>query len=170
MDKTKHEETLQEYLFSAHEELKRLEHIIYVSLKYTRTVDVILNALNRLINVYDVIIEAFLLKAKEEGTMASLPKSPALRATRLGELYPDDAELQKYLLFYQFLKNVLKSPYTRREEYRRHVTLVVELGKSTAEIDIDNLTNCEKFVHSFFHYARRKIMGIKEGEGGEDED
>ncbi len=168
MDKLSQNETLQEYLFSAHEELKRLEHIIYVSLKYTRTADVILNALNRLINVYDVIIEAFLLKAKEEGTMASLPKSPALRATRLAELYPEDPELQNYLTFYHFLKNVLKLPHTRREEYRRHVTLVVELDKSTAEIDIDNLTNCEKFVHSFFHYARRKILGIKEEEEGED--
>lgn len=158
------EETLQEYLFSAHEELKRLEHIIYVSLKYTRTVDVIINALNRLINVYDVIIEAFLLKAQEEKLIAALPKSPALRATRLGELYPEDAELQKYLTFYAFLKNVLKTPYRKREEYRRHVTLVVELDKSTAELDIDNLTDCEKFVHNFFHYARGKILGQPNGE------
>ncbi len=157
-------ETLQEYLFSAHEELKRLEHIIYVSLKYTRTVDVILNALNRLVNVYDVIIEAFLLQAKENGTISSLPKSPALRATRLAELYAEDKELQNYLTFYHFLKGVLKSPSTRREEYRRHVTLVVELDRSTAEIDIDNLTNCERFVHRFFHYARRKILGINEEE------
>ncbi len=155
-------ELLLEYLLEAREELKRLEHIIYVSLKYTRTVDVIINALNRLINVYDLIIEAFLEKAKVEKRIAALPKSPALRATRLGELYPDDAELQKYLTFYAFLKNVLKLPHRRREEYRRHVSLVVEIDKSTAEIDIDSLTSCEKFVHRFFNYAWEKLIGKRE--------
>lgn len=153
---------MDENLLEAHEELKRLEHIIYVSLKYTRTVDVILNALNRLLGIYDFIIEAMLDKAKNAGLMTTLPKSPALRATRLGELYPEDAMLQKYLSFYAFLKNVLKLPHTKREEYRRHVTLVVELDKCTAEIDIDNLTDCEKFVHKFFHYALEKIEGKKE--------
>ena len=155
---------MNENLLEAREELKRLEHIIYVSLKYTRTIDVILNALKRLINVYDLIIEAFLEQAKETGLLSSLPKSPALRGTRLGELYPEDLQLQKYLLFYTFLKTVLKLPHTKREEYRRHVTLVVEIERSTAEIDIDNLTNCEKFVHKFLRYAWEKVEGKKEEE------
>ncbi len=153
---------MNEYLFEAREELKRLEHIIYVSLKYTRTVDVIIGALNRLINVNDLIIEGFFIQAQEEDPKVILPKSPALRATRLGEMFPEDKDLQKYLEFYAFLKTVLKSPHQKREEFRRHVTLMVEFEKSTAEIDIDNLTSCEKFVHRFYRYALEKIMGIKE--------
>lgn len=153
---------MNEYLFEAREELKRLEHIIYVSLKYTRTVDVIIGALNRLINVYDLIIEGFFIKGQGEDTSLVMPKSPALRATRLQQMFPEDKDLQKYLEFYAFLKTVLKSPYKRREEFRRHVTLVVELDKCTVEIDIDNLTSCEKFVHRFYRYALEKIMGIKE--------
>ena len=155
---------MNEYLLEAREELKRLEHILYVSLKYTRTVDVIKNALDRLVNIYDLIIESFLQKAAAEGKFSALPKSPALRATRLAELFPEDQDLLKYLHFYAFLKNVLKLPHKKREEYRRHVTLIVELGKSTAEVNIDNLLNCEKFVHRFFRYACEKIEGIKEEE------
>ncbi len=156
--------TMNEYLFEAREELKRLEHIIYVSLKYTRTVDVIVNALNRLISTYDLIIEGFLEQAKEKGLIEALPKSPALRATRLGELYPEDVELQKYLTFYAFLKSVLKSQHGKREEYRRHVTLIVEMEKATAEVNIDNLVNCEKFVHKFLSFAWAKIVGAPEEE------
>jgi len=144
---------MNEYLLAAHEELKRLEHIIYVSLKYTRTVDVILNALKRLVNIFDIIIEGFLIKFQEEGKIVSLPKSPALRSRKLSNLFEKDEEFQNYIQFYKFLKNVLKSPYTKREEYRRHVTLIVDLGNHTAEIKIDNLTNCEKFVHKFFKYS-----------------
>lgn len=150
---------MEEYLFEAREELKRIEHIIYVSLKYTRTVDVIVNALNRMVSTYDFIIEAFLEKAKLEGKIDALPKSPALRAGKLAELYPDDAQMQKYLNFYVFLKNVLKSPQHKREEYRRHVTLVVPLENGTAELSIDSLTSCEKFLHGFFAYAWEKLIG-----------
>ena len=42
--------------FDADEELKRADHMIYVTLKYTRTADVIHNILKRLINAFDVSI------------------------------------------------------------------------------------------------------------------
>ncbi|PIN73467.1 hypothetical protein COV20_04555 [Candidatus Woesearchaeota archaeon CG10_big_fil_rev_8_21_14_0_10_45_16] len=157
---------MEEYLLEAREELKRLEHIIYVSLKYTRTVDVIINALNRMVGTFDNIIEAFLEKAKEEGKIESLPKSPALRAKRVSEIYSDDEKLQRYLHFYTFLKTVLKAEPEKRQEYRRHVTFIVPLEKSTAEIKIDNLTYAEKYMHEFLQYARLKILGTSE----EDED
>ncbi len=156
-------EAAAETLFEAREELKRLEHIIYVTLKYTRTGDVLINALHRLVSVYDFIIEAFLEQAKTRGDIQALPKSPGLRATTLSQLFPDDKELQNYLLFYSFLKTVLNKPQRRREEFRRHVTLVVDLeNNSTAEIHIDNLMNCEKFMHKFFKYAWKKMIGGEE--------
>ncbi len=150
---------MEEYLFEAKEELKRIEHIIYVSLKYTRTVDVILNALNRMTSTYDLIIEAYLEKAKLEGKIENLPKSPALRSTKLAEMYEHDENMLRYLTFYTFLKTVLKSPQGKREEYRRHVTLIVPLESSTAEISIDTLTNCEKFLHAFYEHARDELIG-----------
>jgi len=155
---------MDEHLLEAREELKRLEHIIYVSLKYTRTVDVIVNALQGLTNIYDLIIEAFLQKALTEKRLDSLPKSPAFRALKLRELYPEDQELQQYLNFYAYLKNILNSPHTKREEYRRHVALIVEMDHATTEIDIDNLSNCEKIVQKFYTYACQKICGIGERE------
>lgn len=155
---------MNDYLLEAREELKRLEHIIYVSLKYTRTVDVIINALSRMVSTYDYIIEAFLEKAKEEGLIDSLPKSPALRGKKLGELYPDDEILQKNLTFYDSLRTILKSPHKKRQEFRRHVTLIVDGVKCTTEVEIDNLTNCEKFIHNFLFYSLKVIEGITEEE------
>ena len=115
---------MNENLLEAREELKRLEHIIYVSLKYTRTVDVINNALNRMVSTYDFIVDAFLDKALEDKKLDSVPKSPALKAKKLAELYPDDPLIQKNLHFYFSLRNILKSAYLKRQEFRRHVTLI----------------------------------------------
>ena len=150
---------MNEYLLEAKEELKRLEHLIYVSLKYTRTVDVLTNALHRLVGTFDLIIEAFLEKAREEGRLAVLPKSPGLRVTKMREQYPEDKEIARYLEFYTFIRNLLKAPHQRRQEYRRHVGLIVEFEHSTAEVNIDNLVNCEKYVHQFFRYAWDTIVG-----------
>jgi len=151
---------MDESLLDAREELKRLEHIIYVSLKYTRTVDVIRNALNRMVGMYDLVVEAFLEKAKKEGSIDAFPKSPALRARRVGEIYQEDQELQKFLTFYAFLKTILKKPFRKREEYRRHVTMIVDFENSTAESHIDNLMNCERYVHRFYAFALERIEGI----------
>ena len=57
---------MNEFLAEAREELKRVEHIIYVSLKYTRTVDVLRNALNRLVSLFDFLIEVLVEHAKKE--------------------------------------------------------------------------------------------------------
>ena len=97
-------EQIEDLLLEAREELKRLEHIIYVSLKYTRTVDVIINALKRLVSVYDLIIEGLLEFAKKSDQIEVLPKSPALRATKLNEIYHDDERLLKYISFYSFFQ------------------------------------------------------------------
>ena len=100
---------MNENLIEAREELKRLEHILYVSLKYTRTVDVLTNALQRIIGVYDFIIMALLEHAQEEKLISVLPKSPALMSTKLADLYPEEKELQKHLFFYLFLRNTLSN-------------------------------------------------------------
>lgn len=153
---------MEDYLFEARDELKRLEHIIYVSLKYTRTVDVILNALQRMVSTYDLIVEAFLKRAQEEGKISALPKSPMLRVKNLLEMYPEDKILYNYLRFYAFLKDLLKRPHERREEFRRHVTLIAEVDNGTIEIKIDTLLNCEKYVHDFLTYARKELLHEKD--------
>ena len=40
----------------AKEELKRADHLLYVTLKYTRTADVIKNTIHRLLNAIDYAI------------------------------------------------------------------------------------------------------------------
>ena len=102
---------MEDHLLEGREELKRLEHIIYVSLKYTRTVDVIINALQRMVSTFDFIVEAFLEKARHDGLIDSIPKSPALRANKVGEFNPGDKELQNYLQFYSFVQLILLNMY-----------------------------------------------------------
>ena len=62
-----------DYEESAEEELKRADHLLYVTLKYTRNVDVIKNIIKRLINAYDyAVLEA--LKYLKVKNISDVPR------------------------------------------------------------------------------------------------
>ena len=62
-----------DYLGQAREELKRVDHLIFVSLKYTRTVDVLKSVLTRLINCFECIIIGVLNDAYEQKKIKAVP-------------------------------------------------------------------------------------------------
>ena len=50
----------------AQDELKRVDHLIYVSLKYTRTCDVMLNAMKRMISAFELGMNDLLYHYQEK--------------------------------------------------------------------------------------------------------
>ncbi len=155
--------SVEEFLFESREELKRVEHIIYVSLKYTRTTDVLRNALLRFISFFDLLIHSHMIRAKEEGLIDRIPKSPALKANRLAEMHAEDEQFQRFITYYFFLKELLKSNYNKINEYRRHVGMVFDFEKHSVIINIDSLETCEYYAHKFFNYSR-KLLGFSSEE------
>ena len=111
---------------SAEQELKRADHLIYVTLKYTRTTEVIKNTIKRLINALDfAILEA--LKICEVKNISDVPRR---RVNQLGETIP---ELKAIVKFYLVLKEVDAAPHTGKEEYRKNVTLLTKPGNVNVE-------------------------------------
>ncbi|MFH1592652.1 MAG: hypothetical protein ABIB47_04780 [Candidatus Woesearchaeota archaeon] len=109
-----------DYEDSAEQELKRADHLLYVTLKYTRNVDVIKNIIKRLINAYDfTVLEALnYLKVKK------IPDVPRMRMKLLAEKLP---KLGKEAKFYLVLKEIDAAPFKRTEEFRKNVTLLTKV-------------------------------------------
>jgi hypothetical protein len=110
------------------EELKRVDHLYFVTLKYTRTADVILNTVKRMISSIEVstteVLE-YLLEKKKIKEVPSMTKEKIEMIKKVA-LNDDDVE------FYYFLKKIERAEYTGREEYRKNVTMVT----SFVEVDI----------------------------------
>jgi len=131
---------MEEAFRNAVEELKRVDHLIFVSLKYTRTVDVIKNTIHRMISCYDFGMDALLLYAKEKKLTSEVPSIPALKFELLEKIFSENKELLDYLRFYLDLRKIIKAEYTKREEYRRHVTMIAHLPDNrNVEVSIDVL-------------------------------
>jgi hypothetical protein len=144
---------MKDYLDKVKNELKRVDHLLYVSLKYTRTVDVIRSVINRLINAFDFGIEGLLEKVKKRRKTLEIPKQPIKKCDLVKELYADDEKILNFVDFYLELRKIYPAKYTKREEYRRHVTMISELGPGmVVEVGIDKLHEYEKISKEFIEY------------------
>lgn len=126
---------------SAEEELKRADHLIYVSLKYTRTVDVIKNIIKRFITAYDYAIQDLLRHLK-----VKVSPIPLIRAK---QLMRKKTSLKGEVEFFLFLRKLDKAHYTKREEYRKHVTMITKYG----EIEIPTLEEYFKRTKDFVKFV-----------------
>ncbi|MBI4143628.1 hypothetical protein HY486_00065 [Candidatus Woesearchaeota archaeon] len=131
----------------AYDELKRADHLMFVSLKYTRTVDVIKSIIERLMNAVNYGFEVLLQDAKKKKRISDVPSLHKLRIESVRSLYPEYAS---YVDFYLLLRKIDKAEFERTLEYRRHVcmTAVVEGGRLHITIDIvqDYYEKAKEFI------------------------
>ncbi|MBS1267052.1 MAG: hypothetical protein MAG795_01023 [Candidatus Woesearchaeota archaeon] len=146
---------MNKYLSNAEDELKRVYHLIHVSLKYTRTVDVLKNVLMRIINCFDSCFLALLTQEKDPENM---PKSPGLRTKMLRDQYKEDIEILEFIDFYHHLRKLSRAEFKRSREFRRHVTMTAQLEEGPVEITIDVVTSFYRTLRIFFKLVS-KIIG-----------
>jgi len=151
-----------EALERAQKELNRADHLYHVSLKYTRTVDVLKSIIERLINVIDSANEALLLKAKKEGTITEIPELPRLRIESIKNAYKDDETINNYSNFFMILRKISKAEFSRAREYRRHVTMTASVDGKKIEVTIDIIGDYYKKAQEYVQYVKELIEGKKE--------
>lgn len=148
---------MNELIEDSIEELKRVDHLIYVTLKYTRTVDVLLSIVERMINSYEIVVDAILVHAKETGKIEHISDIPIEKAKQVKRLYDNEIitkNLDRYLLYRKLrrVKNVEKS-----NEYRRHVTMRAIVDNTIVELNIDNITEQYHDAKKFLEYITKRL-------------
>ena len=145
---------MKETLENAREELKRIDHLIYVTLKYTRTVDVFLSIIERMINAYEFVVDNLLEKAIAEGKIMEEPDIPLARAQAVLDVYESKKikqNIQKYLL----LRKLRRASHEKRNEFRRHVTMSAVVDGKLVEVDIDSITEDFHKLKEFIEYIEK---------------
>ncbi len=129
-------EIFEELVEGAKEELKRADHSIYVSLKYTRTVDIIKNTIKRLISAFDITIIWALEYLKKTKKISDIPPVSRKRAQLLASSFP---VLKKEIEFYNLMRDIDLATFTRKEEYRKNVALVTKINDKPLEVNVEIL-------------------------------
>ena len=153
--------TMQPFLEEAREEMKRAEHLLYVSLKYTRTVDVIKSLIDRLINAIDAITDMLLDFSIERKKIKEKPENLGLKGELVKKTFKDPA-IAEMVDFGMFLKQVNRAQYKKSREFRRHVTMTAMTDIGIIEINIDIIKEHYLKVLSYLEHAETVIFGEKE--------
>src|SRR5271169_5835299 len=84
----------------------RADHLLYVSLKYTKTCDVIVNLLLRWRRMIETSIEEILSHAKTKKKISSIPTSPLGKMEEVKKLFKKDKEFLEVIDIYEMLRKL----------------------------------------------------------------
>lgn len=146
-----------EFLDDAKEELKRSDHLIFVSLKYTRTCDVLKHVMQRIINCIGFLLTALLDDLQQKNEIEEIPTAPIPKAKLVREKYPDDEIIQEMVTLFLLLRKLNREDFTRAREFRRHVTMTLQLNEENFEVNIDVTTEWYKRLKEFYAHIKNMI-------------
>lgn len=147
----------QDPLDIAKEEIKRADHLIFVSLKYTRTVDVLKSIIERLINAFDASITAILEFAVKKRKLDSIPSLLKQKFDILKSLYPENEDINSFCELYTVLRKISKAKFDSSQEYRRHVTMTAHFDNDQVEVTIDIVTDYFEKTKEFVNLVEKLI-------------
>ena len=151
------EEELEDVYVNAVQELKRIDHIIFVTLKYTRTVDVLKSIIARMITGYDYMLDLILEFYKMKGEIESYQTSPGLKCDQIRKLTDDDT-INTMINFYLLLRRASRAEYDVINEYKRHVGMVIKNADgSEMTINIDHVTEYYYDMKKYLEYIYRFV-------------
>lgn len=148
---------MNDNLFDAREELKRADHLIFVSLKYTRTCDVLQHILTRLSNSLIFMFSSLLDTLEEEGKIDEIPKAPIPKAKIVRENFSSDEEIVGFVDLFFKLRKASKADFTRDTEFRRHVNLTCIVDDEMMRVDIDAVELWYKQIRDFFVHVQKIV-------------
>jgi len=143
----------KEMLNKIEREKKMAEHLFYVSLKYTKTGDVILNLINVWEKMIDLCMEILLKKAKKKKSVREIPIAPKARELAVRDSYKDElvTEVMDIYAFFRKLPNLEK---INENEFRKNITVrVINVGHEV-DINMDKLKEWNETLNNFVNFVR----------------
>jgi len=133
----------------------RADHLLFVSLKYTRTIDVILNLMDRWRTMIEKSVDKLLEKAKKKKLIKKIPIAPRMKTEILKDIFKKEPIVIKTIEFYEFLKRVDGMQKVRENEFRRNVTLKLLDKNQWVSIDLDKLKDLHNDLEEYLEFVKK---------------
>ena len=101
------------------------DHLLYVSLKYTKTCDVIKNLILRWTQMIETSLDAILTHAKKKKKIKEIPTNPIQKIALVKELFDKNKNFLEVIKMYEMLRKIEELRKERVGEFRKHVALKI---------------------------------------------
>ena len=146
----------------AKEELKRADHLIHITLKYTRTVDVIISILQRLVSSIETEMKDILEIAKEKRHIKEIEKSPKAKTEQLKKIFKNSEEITELVRFYYLLRKIIKAEHLKKDEFRKNITLyALDESGVFAEVNAETVKEYFKKTDDLINYMDEYASNLR---------
>jgi hypothetical protein len=134
------------------------DHLLYVSLKYTKTCDVILNLILRWRGMIDKSIDEILKHAKKKKKISSVPSNPTKKIEHIRKIFKKDKDLQKVIDTYEMFRKIEDLRREKSGEFRKNVTLKVFYQGDEININLDQLKIYAEMLEKFISATKQFLL------------
>ncbi|MDP1695536.1 MAG: hypothetical protein Q8L29_01330 [archaeon] len=125
------------------------DHLLYVSLKYTKTCDVIINLLLRWKIMIELAMDLLVERAKKQKKWKPIPDAPRAKLVQLKRIFADDKLISDTLTLYELFRDIEGLEKIRESEFRKGVNLKVLYKGETININLDMLKQYAELLERF---------------------
>lgn len=133
----------------------RADHLLYVSLKYTKTCDVITNLLLRWRKMIEVSIVEILKHAKSKKKISSVPTSPIGKIDEMKKLFKKEKNFLDVIEFYEMLRKLEELKKEGIGEFRKNVALKIMYRGQEISVDLEKLKSYASMLEKFISETRQ---------------
>lgn len=130
------------------------DHLLYVSLKYTKTCDVIINLLLRWKIMIEMGIDMLIDKAKKEKKWKPVSDAPRAKLVQLMKIYEKEPVISKTFELYEMFRDIEKLEKVRENEFRKGVNLKVTYKGQIVNVNLDMLKEYSQTLEKFISYLK----------------
>ncbi|MEM3405408.1 MAG: hypothetical protein QW117_00310 [Candidatus Pacearchaeota archaeon] len=131
------------------------DHLFYVSLKYTKTTDVILNLLEKWKNIIEISLEKLLEKAKKKNIIKNIPHVPKMKIDVCKKIFKKNTNIIEAINLLEFLKKIPVIEKIRENEFRKNVAVKILHKGEWITIDIEKLEEYNEIIERFIREVKQ---------------
>lgn len=130
------------------------DHLLYVSLKYTKTCDVMINLIKRWKIMIDYSYDGLLEKAKKLKKIKNIPTAPKLKLDAIKELFKDEKDIMDTVKEYEMFKLIDILKKTKEHEFRKGVCLRIMYRGKEVKVNLEQLKIYSEILERFINYTK----------------
>lgn len=134
------------------------DHLLYVSLKYTKTCDVIKNLLIRWRKMIEISIEVILKHAKKRKKISIIPINPVKQIEAMEKLFKKDKNTLDIIKFYEMLRKIEELRQERIGEFRKNVCLKIIYQGKEININLEQLKIYADMLEKFISTTKQFLL------------
>ena len=134
------------------------DHLLYVSLKYTKTCDVILNLLLRWKKMIETAIDEILNHSKKKKKISLVSSNPVGKIEQIRKIFKKDKEFLKVIDMYVMFRKLAELKKERIGEFRKNVNLRIFYRGKEINVNLEQLKIYAEMLEKFISTTKQFLL------------